>query len=98
MINICALRHGWHERLDFLEPDPAFVAKWRNALVFLKLIQLLISLISSKNMITYHFKGLPDSCGTFIYIRPLFIIPFEARLSLDFDDDIVGFLQLEKIN
>lgn len=49
-------------------------------------------------MITYHFEGLPDGRGTFIYIRPLFIIPFEARLSLDFDDDVVGFLQLEKIN
>lgn len=48
-------------------------------------------------MITYHFEGLPDGRGTFIYIRPLFI-PFEARLSLDFDDDVVGFLQLEKIN
>jgi len=49
-------------------------------------------------MITYHFEGLPDSRGTFIYIRPLFVIPFEARLSLDFDDDVVGFLQLGKIN
>ena len=98
MIDVCASRHGWHERLDFLEPDPAFVAKRCNTLVFLKLIQLSISLISSKNMITYHFEGLPDSRGTFIYIRPLFVIQFEARLSLDFDDDVVGFLQLGKIN
>ena len=45
--------------------------------------------------ITYYFEGLPDRCSTFINICPLFIIPFEAGLSLDFDDDIVGFLQLD---
>ena len=94
------LKAWLHERLDFLEPDPAFVAKQCNTLVFL-LIQFSICLLSSENMITYHFEGLPDCCGTFINIRPLFVIPFEARLSLDFDNDIVGFLQLEiheKIN
>jgi hypothetical protein len=96
MISIGATRSGWHERLDFPEPDPASVAKWGWAFVFL-LNQLLISLLRIEEMITYHFEGIPDCGSTFINICPLFVIPFEARLSLDLDDDIVGFLQLEKI-
>ena len=79
-INICASRHGWHEQLDFLEPDPAFVVKWCNTLVFL-LIQLSISLLSSKNMITYYFKGLPDHRSTFINICPL----LSSHLKPDWD-------------
>lgn len=47
-----------------------------------------------KNIITYLFKSRPYFCSTFIDISSLLIIPLEARLSLDFENDIIGLFQL----